>query len=120
MPTVLRVYGPALQEFDVKQNVNASYYNEKPQEKLAITLQAAGLELNGTYDKITVLQRETGRANLERATVGELRVDNQGGMVEAGVVRTLNVTQPDACPANSNEDGIVVHVQSVSSGKIHL
>ena len=119
MPTVLRVYGPALQKFDVKQNVNASYYNEKPQEKLAITLQAAGLELNGTYNKVTVLQRETGRANLERATVGELRVDNQGGMVEAGVVRTLNVTQPDACPANSNEDGIVVHVQSVSSGKMH-
>ena len=56
-------------------------------------------------------------ADLEGATVRTLAVNNQGGVIEAGVVRTLSVTQPDACPASlDDERSNVVRVQSVSSG----
>ncbi len=116
---VLRVYGPALERLEARANAEVYYYNDKAQAALALTLQSAGFELRGTYDTVTIVQRESGMANLESATVGDLMVDNQSGVVEAGVVRTLTVTQPDACPANAREDGIVVHVQAVSGGQMH-
>ena len=118
MPTTLRLYGPALKELDVKQNINMSYYNEAFQEKLTMVLQSAGFELSGSYGGVTILQKESGKVSLERATVRELDVDSRGGIVEAGVVRKLSVTQPDACPANSDEDSIAVRVQSVAGGKM--
>ncbi len=118
-PTILRIYGPALDRLEAQTNVNLSYYSEKPQTSLAITLQSAGFELRGTYDVITIAQREGGTANLGGATVKDLIIDNQGGLVEAGVVRTLNVTQPDACPATSgDESNNMVRVQSIASGKL--
>ncbi len=116
---MLRVYGPALERLEARANAEVYYYNDKAQAALALTLQSAGFELRGTYDTVTIVQRESGMANLESATVGDLMVDNQSGVVEAGVVRTLTVTQPDACPANAREDGIVVHVQAVSGGQMH-
>lgn len=115
--TILRIYGPALETIEGQANVSLFYYNEKPQNALAVVLQSAGFELRGTYNAVTIAQREGGTANLEGATVRDLVVNNQGGMVEAGVVRTLKVTQPDACPASSDdEENNIVRVQSVSSG----
>ena len=63
---------------------------------------------------------EGGRANLGQATVGDLIVKNENGTVEAGVVRTLSVDQPDVCPANINQDGpsSTVSVQAVSGGRL--
>lgn len=116
--TILRVYGPSLEQIEAKQYTDVSYYSEKPQDKLTITLQRAGFELLGTYDEVTVVQKEESRATLERATVGNLTVQQQVGTVTAGVVRKLTVTQSDVCPADSEYGTIAVRVQAISGGKM--
>lgn len=116
-PTILRIYGPALEKIEVEPNVNMSYYNDKSQDTMTITSQSAGFDLRGSYGNVTVVQREGGWMDLQGAAVKNLVINNQGGIVEAGVVRTLTVTQPDACPASSgDEPNNVVRVRAISHG----
>ena len=114
---ILRVYGPALKKLDVRQNIQASYYNANNQDMLEVTLQGSGFDLRGVYDSVALVQREGGVANLDSAAISDLRVDNQGGLVEIGVVRTLTVTQPEACPVSSHDDfNNIVRVAAISRG----
>jgi phage shock protein PspC (stress-responsive transcriptional regulator) len=111
----LRIYGPALDEVEVGTNSRIiRYSNERPQSKLHVTVRDnANFELTGTYEAVNVVSASA--TSLERASIGELTIDN-GGYVTAGVVRTLTVKQPDVCPAD--EMGNYVEVEAVSSGKM--
>ena len=117
--TVLRIYGPALDTFEAKENIQTSYYNKDHQEKLEVSLYSTGFELMGAYDSVTVTQRESGVASLTAAAIGDLRIEGEGSLIEAGVVRTLSVTQADVCPATADDTSVaMVRVQAVSSGKL--
>lgn len=118
--TILRIYGPALDTFEAKENIQTSYHNKDHQGRLEVSLHSTGFELMGTYDSVTVMQRKSGVANLTAAAIGNLRTEGEGSLIEAGVVRTLNVTQADVCPARADyETGVAtVRVQAISSGKL--
>lgn len=117
--TTLRIYGPALDSVEA-HGVTISYTSERLQNTLVVALRAAGFNLHGSYDKVTLTNEAGGVADLDRATIGDLTVTNPGGSVEAGVVRTLNVTLPDVCPASSvpSESSALVHVQAVAGGAL--
>ncbi len=117
---VLRIYGPALEHLETEGVANVSYYSEKQQDTLAVSQKSAGFELLGVYGTVMLTNENSGAANLAQATISDLTVRNKGGLVEAGVVRTLAVEQPDVCPGNStpSEPHSVVRVQAVSGGKL--
>lgn len=116
----LRIYGPALTHLDIEENSSVSYSTTAAQETLAITTKRTGFELQGAYENVVFTNKGGGVADLEAAAITNLVVDNQGGMVKAGVVRTLKATIPDACRASSdaNNPNIVIQAQGVSSGVI--
>ncbi|HMR38651.1 MAG TPA: PspC domain-containing protein [Candidatus Saccharibacteria bacterium] len=114
----LKVYGPALESIAVKDGT-VSYRGAARQDALSITSEASSFTLTGTYGVVRVHSKETGLVELDGATVEELDVQLDGGRVSAGVVRTLTVRQPDACPAREDEESLArLDVQAVSSGKI--
>ena len=116
----LKIYGPALERLDVEENSSVSYSTTATQDILAITTKRTGFELQGAYENVVFTNKGGGVADLEAAAITNLVVDNQGGMVKAGVVRTLKATIPDACRASSdaNDPNIVIQAQGVSSGVI--
>lgn len=116
---VLRIYGPELDHIDA-DSVNISYTAERPQSKLAIALRATELELYGAYSQVEIVSQDGAVANVSHATIGTLIVNNQDGLVQAGVVRTLTVTQPDICPATSilDEPNSLVRVQGISGDRL--
>ena len=116
---VLRIYGPVLEAVEViNDNIPVQYTNLDSQPKLAITLRGnSQIELGGVYDAVSVVGKDSGVAIVSRATVTNLAIN--GGTVQAGVVRTLAVRQPDACAAFEQDMGKhYVRVQAVSSGKL--
>lgn len=115
---VLRIYGPALDAMTVPTNSQTvRYYNEKPQAQIAVTLgDAAEVSLGGRYDVVNLTGTVGGRVSLEDAAIGTLSVDTVG-QVTAGVVRSLNVKQPDICAAHEADyESRFVRVRAVSSG----
>ena len=116
---VLRIYGPALESIEAAQNaLIMQYTNPGPQAKIALTAHGESqLDIEGTYDTVTVTGEIGSMVTVARASVNELQVN--GGVVQAGVVRTLTVRQPDACAAYAEESSDhYVRVQAVSSGKL--
>lgn len=94
---VLRVYGPVLDSIEVEsKNPYVSYENDQGQGSFAAALQGtASLTLGGKYEKVNIKGDDHTVAVLDDAVVGELRTE--GGRVTAGVVRLLDVRQPDVC-----------------------
>lgn len=114
----LKIYGPALQAIDIK-NGTMHYYNAATQDALAITGEASSLGIAGSYKTVSVISKDTANTMLRNAAIENLEVRLDGGYVAAGVVRTLSVRQPGACPAREDyDDQNRVAVQAVSSGTL--
>jgi hypothetical protein len=115
---VIRIYGPALTELNLEENTNVRYYNSNKQNELKIVSKSAKFELSGSYDAVTISMDDSS-IELEGAAITALSIDNNRGDVTAGVVRSLNVTQPDSCAIDSSRStNASIEVQAVSSGKI--
>ena len=118
---VLRVYGPALDDLRVASTGSSLLYsNEAKQSALAIAVDGdAQVSVSGTYETVAVTSNADGSVDLEEAAIGGLSLNMQQGVVTAGVVRTLTVTQPDVCSASdAQSDENTVNVQAVSSGEL--
>lgn len=113
----LKLYGPALEAIDVK-NATIHYYTAAAQDVLALTSEASSLALAGAYKTVRAYSKDGSEMTLRSATIENLDVRLTGGQVAAGVVRTLSVQQPDACPAHEDDEQNRVVVQAVSSGKL--
>lgn len=116
---VLKIYGPALDVFEARDIPKTAYYNEQPQDKLSVVIKGASFELSGTnYKEVSVTAGEASSVNLNHAAVESViaNTKSEGAYVEAGVIRSLTITQPDICPRSSPGSN-VVYVQAVSSGK---
>ncbi len=116
----LIIRGPALDEVTVKQG-NLSYSAMYPngQEQLRVsTGSITRATVMGRYGHI--ITQGAGEVDASQASIADLAITMDGGSVVAGVVRHLEVTQPDTCPANTMHgyDGISVRIQAVSSGEI--
>ncbi len=114
---VLRIYGPALDTVELENTIPVQYTGHQLQAKLTVTVNSSQFDLEGSYDIVTLASQTGSSVTLARASVTNLQVDG-GGTVEAGVVSTLNVRQPDACAAFEQDTGDYVRVQAVSSGKL--
>lgn len=116
----LTVYGPALTSVQLESDyANVSYYNEGEQKELSVDAKNSGAQFNleGQYEKVTVLSDAYSMVALDNAAINELVVN--GGGVRAGVVKRLTVTQPDACPAHPGYQGAyVMTVRGVSGGTL--
>lgn len=110
---LLKIYGPALETIVVESS-QTHYYSKSPQDKLHITVRGDSFSLAGSYTTVQVDSEAD--VTLKDATIENLEANLTGGKVTAGVVRTLNVTRPEACPANDDTDENKVVVQAVSSG----
>lgn len=116
-PTI-RIYGPALQTVSMKGGM-VHYYNADAQEKLEVIGDTGSFSLAGTYETVGVVSKDVADITLRDATIQNLDVTLTGGNISAGVVRTLSVQQPDACPANDGDNGQNrLAVQAVSSQKL--
>lgn len=116
--TELRIYGPVLSRIETDVNSPSVRYIASPsQPSLAATVKGFGLNLEGTYAAVSVATEEGGSITMNQATVNSLSINGKEGRVEAGTVRSLTVTVPDACPATSVDGGknASIRVQAVSS-----
>lgn len=115
---VLRIYGPALDTLEVHGYVR--YYNSKPQSKLSVTVRQGGtFQIDGSYDSVIAITERATSTGLNGATIQNLKLDNRGSTT-VGVVRTLEVTQADACPVTTDDEEPEsrIEVRGVSSGKL--
>lgn len=118
----LRIYGPQLDQIELGTNAPSVRYDSgKSQMALDAHVKgAANLELLGTYETVSLMGEDSGVIDMKDAVIKSLTVNNKGGVIEAGVVRELSVTVPDACRAAQmpDEPNIIVRVQAVSSDKL--
>ncbi|UTX50994.1 PspC domain-containing protein [Candidatus Saccharibacteria bacterium TM7i] len=115
-PPVLKVYGPALNELNV-QSEAVEYKNAHPQDAFTTTVRGGSLSLMGTYK--TVAATAESQVAVSDASIDELTVTLNKGTVDAGVVRALTVTQPEACPAHYGDDvETKMTIRAISGGKI--
>lgn len=120
---VVRVYGPALDELAVHGG-GVKYTTSTDQDTLSLVATGGGsLSVEeGRFEAIHARTEAGSRIDLDHASIRTLNVVTDGGSVEAGVVRSLSVSQPDACPASS--DGYrssenMVEIEGVSSGEVN-
>ena len=117
----LHLYGPALDRIETAENSPyIRYINSQLQGALSVNAKGAGIEVQGSYTTVTVANDENANIELEGATVGDLVIESKDGMVQAGVVRSLKVTLPEACPVMPvlNVPNVLLQVRAVSSDKM--
>lgn len=119
---VLKVYGPALEMIRVESG-NVNYHNKNAQDHLMIYAQANRFSLTGSYKHVNVAKltnEDMAEVALSSAAIENLNIDATNSYVHAGVVRTLVITQSDACAVDGGGGQSRVRVQAVSSGMLTL
>lgn len=116
---VVKVYGPALDTITLKAGP-LRYEHPSQQQSLAIVAENGWFELSGRYQSVTVDSKNDTSVVLSDATIENLKTVFTSGTVEAGVVKTLAVDQPSACPAARYSDQNRLAVEAVSSGVMTL
>ena len=110
MQPTLKIYGPTLDSLTVKQGWLS--YSGKTQD-LSIETVGAGSSVNlqrGTYGKLTIKASEQSSVDASNVTVLAAVVDGQtGSTVSLGTVKSLAVTQNEACPIGGNAMSVNVH-----------
>lgn len=100
---ILRVYGPALTTIDAK-NAMVNYTASTQQESLVITTRLAQVAISGAYKTVEARTSDSSTITLDDASIDSLRAFIDGGRIQAGVVRDLQVTHPESCPAHYESD----------------
>lgn len=114
----LKIYGPALDSIEVGDGT-VHYYNPAEQQALTVTATSGSFSLAGSFKTVRAAVKDAASLTLRDATIEHLDAQMASGTVTAGVVRTLSVRQPDACPARSEYDGQNhLAIQAVAEGKI--
>lgn len=112
----LIIRGPALDELRVNQGI-ARYSAAYPDGQQQLRVWTGGTthaSISGQYQTVRI--EGDGDTDISSSSVADLVVDMTGGPVTAGVVKTLSVTQPDACSTwGSYDSRMRVQVRAVSS-----
>lgn len=112
----LKIYGPALNSIDV-QFGSTHYYNDSAQDSLSVSVANEQFSLAGTYQSVSIDSKDGTNVVLDDATIKNLDVKMASSDITAGVVRTLTVSQPEACPADDGYEENSLKVQAVSTDK---
>jgi len=111
---ILTIYGPKVDSIIIKQG-DVAYSTSKQDVNIEIIGSNSSIDLtDGTFSKITVDARDNSTVTASKSTVEAAVVTSQtGSNVTLGTVKSLSITQPEACPVDSNA---TVNVQNVNSG----
>ncbi|MBC7746777.1 PspC domain-containing protein [Pedobacter sp.] len=116
MQPTLKIYGPKLDNLVVKQG-QVGYYANSQDMSLETIGNGSWITLQrGTFGKLTI--KASDQSSVDAANVTVLVADivtQTGSSIELGTVKSLSVTQPEACPIGKTTR---VSVQSVSAGII--
>jgi hypothetical protein len=118
--TALRIYGPAVKEV-VIQGGALSYDNEEAQDTISLTTRGTNsmLTLSGSYKNVSAKLDAYSTIDATNAAIDTLSVhSSQYSAFYGGVVRSLDVTQPESCTDNGHQDVARVTVSGVTSGTI--
>lgn len=116
----LRLYGPALKEI-VIEGGNLSYDNVLPQDMISISTKGNNsmMTLNGSYKSVLAKLDDYSVIDATNAAIDTLSVVSaQHSSFNGGVVRLLEVTQPQSCTDNDYQNVARVTVSNVTSGTI--
>lgn len=114
LQSILTVYGPYLDKVVIKQG-SVDYMASKQDMIVETVGQNSSIDLiGGIFNNLMIDAQDNSSVSADRSTAENVVVNSQTGSdVELGTVKSLDVSQPEACPADTNSE---VDVQSVSSG----
>ena len=96
---LLQIYGPALSDITLKSGT-MSYYNS--QDSLTVTNGGGNMTVGGSFDTVTARNiNESGVMDLSGASIAHLTANTGLSVIQAGSVKTLTLTQPEACAVNT-------------------
>jgi phage shock protein PspC (stress-responsive transcriptional regulator) len=96
---LIQIYGPALTDITLKSGV-ISYYNS--QDTLTVTDAGGNMTIGGSFETVTVSNTDSSAvADLSGASIAHLSANTGFGVIIAGSVKTLALTQPEACARNT-------------------
>lgn len=101
----LTIYGPKLDSLIVKSG-NITYEAGSQDIVIESTGQNSFVDLqSGTFGNLTIKTSNNSSINASGATVEMATIDERtGSHVTLGIIKSLSVTQPEACPADSETD----------------
>ena len=102
----VHIYGPALSELTVTHG-DVRYETDNQQNMTFIATNHGSITVSGTFELVKASVDKNGEIDLDSATVNNLEARANNGEVSAGVVKNLNVSQPDSCPDRENTENSV-------------
>ena len=119
----MTIYGPEIETINV-DNYVMNYYNANLQNQLSVNIQNGMFTLAGQYSNLNLVTKNGSQAYLKNAAIESLKVELDGGRVQAAVVQNLSVVQPTACAVSEmSEDSSAeaeLSILAVSSGIINF
>lgn len=114
-PTLI-IYGPKLDSLSVKEG-DVEYSSR--QENISIETVGDNSSVNlkgGVFNNLKIDAKDSSTVAADNATVENVFINSQTGSdIELGTVKTLEIVQSEACPADITAN---INVQSVSLGTI--
>lgn len=114
---ILTIYGPALETISGDTGIDSASieYIGAKQDTLTI-ISTRSLNINVTGSFASVIAKGSGSIDLSSSAVQALDVQAEDGLwLIAGTVRTLTVSQPEACASGTYQDSTSVTVAGVAS-----
>lgn len=114
MQPTLKIYGPKLNSIIVN-NGDVSYSANK--QDISVETKGSNSSINlaaGIIDNLYVIAKDDSNFSATKATVENAIIDAQTGAdVSLGVIKTVKISQPEACPVDSDTS---ISINTVSSG----
>ena len=110
------IYGPALESIKVLSG-RFEYQAKGAQDKVAVELKSGQLTLGGAYVDASA-SVDGGDFDAQNASIDNLTLAVKSGSVATGVIRTLSLTQPEACPASFDSEQSRVAIQAIASARL--
>lgn len=114
MQPTLTIYGPKLNSIIVNDG-DVAYSSDKQDINIEATGSNSSVNLSaGIIGNLNVVAKDSSSFSATKATVENAVIDAQTGAdVSLGVIKTVKISQPEACPADSDTD---IYINTVSSG----
>jgi phage shock protein PspC (stress-responsive transcriptional regulator) len=114
----LKIYGPALDKLEIK-NGTVTYRTNVQSQIQVITQDGTSVFLTGLYNKLSATANGTSSIDASGSSVETLDANTStNNMILAGTIKSLNVIQPEVCPADTESNNDRVEVSGVTSETI--
>lgn len=110
----LTIYGPKIDKIMLK-NGNVEYLANKQDMNIETVGRNSSVNLvGGTFVNLVIVAKDGSSISADKSTVENALINSEtSSTIELGNVKTLDITQPEACPADTSAE---VSVQNVAQG----